>query len=386
MNRKQSFRQTLILFCLFQFSFFIFSANAQVTIGADKAPESFSLLEVTGTTGGLRLPQLTTVQRDALAVSGRDLAKGLTIFNTDIDCMETWNGSKWLSNCGNDLSGQPPLIVIHPQSQFITKDDWNNATPAQLKITAAGFNLSYQWFKGDGTEIDGETAPAFTPTDAIGYFPNTYYCVVYNSYGMVESKRASIVKACDAKGNNSKTFYFMCHNLGADYTADPFTPAAAIHGGKYKWGLASSGISQATDQSTVGAISGWTGLGTPPSTNAPWNMTTQNPCPAGWRVPTNTEWEQVIANNTWIEEGTNWTADTGNYANGYKVGDNLFLTAADSRYYTDGAQNGRGSYGSYWSSTQKGTTEGYYLAFDNTIQRTKYFYRSNGHSLRCVAE
>ncbi|MDX8577434.1 hypothetical protein OZ662_18645, partial [Elizabethkingia sp. HX WYD] len=34
--------------------------------------------------------------------------------------------------------------------------------------------------------------------------------------------------------NNDRTNYkeFMCHNLGADYSADPFTPSAAIHGAK----------------------------------------------------------------------------------------------------------------------------------------------------------
>lgn len=29
---------------------------------------------------------------------------------------------------------------------------------------------------------------------------------------------------------------FMCHNLGANTNADPFIPAAAVHGAKYQWG------------------------------------------------------------------------------------------------------------------------------------------------------
>ncbi|SIR03763.1 hypothetical protein SAMN05880574_1631, partial [Chryseobacterium sp. RU37D] len=29
---------------------------------------------------------------------------------------------------------------------------------------------------------------------------------------------------------------FMCHNLGADVSADPFTPSASIQGAKYQWG------------------------------------------------------------------------------------------------------------------------------------------------------
>ncbi|NDV47753.1 hypothetical protein D0T49_11915 [Paludibacter sp. 221] len=392
MNRKQISKFTLALFTMLVVAFG--SINAQVTIGADKEPESFSLLEVTGTTGGLRLPQLTTNQRDALTVNGEDLAKGLTIFNTDIDCMETWNGSKWLPNCGDDLSGEPPLIVIHPQSQFITKDNWDTAAATTLKITAAGFNLSYQWFKTDATgtvstEIAGETKPTFTPTDVVGYFPNIYYCVVYNGYGMVESKRASVVKACDAKRANSKILYFMCHNLGADYTADPFTPAAAIHGAKYKWGVSSPALSQTQDQASAAAnpIGTWASTGpTPPATNTPWNMNNANPCPAGWRVPTKGEWDQVIDNNAWTKTNTSWIAGTTNYASGYKVGDNLFLPTTGHRDYSDGALLNRGSHGYYWSSTQGGTTGGYFLLFNSTVQNTSSYRRSLGLVIRCVAE
>ncbi|NDV46403.1 hypothetical protein D0T49_05030 [Paludibacter sp. 221] len=66
MNRKQFFRQTFFFVCIFQFSFFIFNANAQVTIGADKEPENYSLLELISNTGGVRLPQLNYTERAAL--------------------------------------------------------------------------------------------------------------------------------------------------------------------------------------------------------------------------------------------------------------------------------------------------------------------------------
>ena len=78
--------------------------KAQVTIGALKAPQSFSLLELTTTKvkGGLRLPLLTTAQRDALALtfsSNPAAAKGLVIYNTEAKCLQYWNGTKWVSFC-----------------------------------------------------------------------------------------------------------------------------------------------------------------------------------------------------------------------------------------------------------------------------------------------
>ncbi|MDR2685073.1 MAG: hypothetical protein LBB53_06800, partial [Prevotellaceae bacterium] len=76
------------------------NARAQVTIGADLAPQPFSVLELVGNgTKGLRLPQVTTDQRDALNLSGNTAALGLQIFNTTTYCVETWNGAKWIEAC-----------------------------------------------------------------------------------------------------------------------------------------------------------------------------------------------------------------------------------------------------------------------------------------------
>ncbi len=56
--------------------------------------------------------------------------------------------------------------------------------------------------------------------------------------------------------NNTLWKEFMCHNLGADLSADPFTPAAAAHGAKYQWGVKTGEtgryISQDDDQVIVG--------------------------------------------------------------------------------------------------------------------------------------
>jgi len=93
--------------------FLVFSVgklSAQVNIGADVAPHSFSALEVqgqykTGVYGGLRLPQLTTAQRDAITGLSAPEAQGLTIFNTTTKCMEYWNGTEWKSLCDSGTGG-----------------------------------------------------------------------------------------------------------------------------------------------------------------------------------------------------------------------------------------------------------------------------------------
>jgi uncharacterized protein (TIGR02145 family) len=88
--------------------------SGQTVIGSVLPPTSYSLLELSTSTvkGGIRMPQLTTVERDNLttpefASDGR--AKGLTIYNLDSKCMEYWNTVKWVSVCAGsaDVSFTP---------------------------------------------------------------------------------------------------------------------------------------------------------------------------------------------------------------------------------------------------------------------------------------
>ena len=89
----------------------VFTSNirAQVTLGntngIPKAAETFSALEVVSNgKGGLRLPQLSKDQKNALAIAAltdpkKALANGLTIYNTTTNCVEYWNSARWISLC-----------------------------------------------------------------------------------------------------------------------------------------------------------------------------------------------------------------------------------------------------------------------------------------------
>lgn len=90
----------------------LFTSNisAQVTLGntngIPKTAEAFSALEVVSNgKGGLRLPQLTTTQRNALSLAAisdpvkQGLANGLSIYNSTTNCVEYWNSNRWISLC-----------------------------------------------------------------------------------------------------------------------------------------------------------------------------------------------------------------------------------------------------------------------------------------------
>ena len=80
--------------------------QAQVTIGSNAEPQKFSVLELISNStqpGGLRLPQLTNAEKEALEKLPEFMAKettdakGLIIFNTTDSAIEVWNGTKWIT-------------------------------------------------------------------------------------------------------------------------------------------------------------------------------------------------------------------------------------------------------------------------------------------------
>ncbi|MYY43883.1 FISUMP domain-containing protein [Elizabethkingia anophelis] len=195
---------------------------------------------------------------------------------------------------------------------------------------------------------------------------------------------------------------FACQNLGATAGIDPFSPVAGNHGLKVQWGRNITGTNgqyyytQASDQSNSGSISGWS------QTNAAdnaWNSGTEanpvktvnDPCPSGYRVPTRTEWQAVIDNNTNIERVGSWADSSTNYTTALYIKSpinnnrTLMLPAAGYRYYTDGTLSYRGNSGRYWSSSVT-SSNAYNLHFDSSSVYVNNYRRTNGMSVRCIAE
>lgn len=113
MKEKQFLSSLIILLMMWTI---ILNVEAQVTIGSGETPQNFSILEiVSNSNGGLRLPHLTTSERNTLSSTADfqaqaqrgdatnsifpGLGLGLTIYNTDVNCIEYWDGLKWISLC-----------------------------------------------------------------------------------------------------------------------------------------------------------------------------------------------------------------------------------------------------------------------------------------------
>jgi len=104
-----------------------------------------------------------------------------------------------------------------------------------------------------------------------------------------------------------------------------------------------------------------------------------DPCPTGWRVPTNAEHRSLL------NAGSQWTTTNGVDGRIFGNGnDLLFLPAVGIRHYIVGANMGMGT-GFYWSCTAS-PNRAFYLSFSSSGATDNDIPRSTGLSVRCIKE
>ena len=126
-----------------------------------------------------------------------------------------------------------------------------------------------------------------------------------------------------------------------------------------------------------------------PQQNNLWNSGTEDspkktandPCPAGWRVPTQKELHSLVSSG--YEPATLYGVDGFCFGSGTNK---LFFPAAAYRYYSNGSLNDVGSSGNYWSSTPNYGGDAYSMGFTSGNAYMGISLRSKGFSVRCVSE
>jgi len=109
---------------------------------------------------------------------------------------------------------------------------------------------------------------------------------------------------------------------------NPFVPNANIHGDKYQWGYKNPYIKQKYDAVVSGPVPGWNAI----KYNNTWDKGVNDPCPNGYRIPSESELSGMV-NNSPSKRIGDWNDIYRKSAKaGVMFGDNLMLPTVGIRF------------------------------------------------------
>jgi uncharacterized protein (TIGR02145 family) len=226
--------------------------------------------------------------------------------------------------------------------------------------------------------------------DRLGILMGTFN-YPYNNAGQITTHQLR-AKASECGAYTAPGVYtvFLCHNLGADESLDPNIPVKDIHGNYYQWGR---GNFVATVNTSAPAIAGWNATAAP---NGAWldaSKTANDPCPAGFKVPSRAQWTGVVNTslNTVSRTGS-WADNYSNFTTAIHYGPSasvktLTLPVTGYRFNTNGEGLYRGTVARYWSSTENSFETADAIGFESTVSQIYTLrFRTFGYPVRCVIE
>ncbi|MDE7355684.1 MAG: fibrobacter succinogenes major paralogous domain-containing protein [Rikenellaceae bacterium] len=152
---------------------------------------------------------------------------------------------------------------------------------------------------------------------------------------------------------------------------------ADSHGKFYQWGI------NVAWNTTTSSASGATPSGSWNTSTYPadWNS---HPCPDGYRLPTDAEFQSLINSST-VSRGGGWNSSNYGYIKFTSGSNSVEFPAVGIRNYSDGSLYGAGASGRYWSSVADGAGYAYHLYFRSSDLTVGSGYsKRDGFSVRCV--
>jgi len=388
-----------------------FMLQAQIGIGTP-SPDPTAVLELKSISKGFLLPRITTNQRNTIVSP----ATGLVIYNSDKNCLEWYNGTVWYSGCGIQESSGGSAVVsgysctaastgimtagtaLSGVTQTITA---TVAAAGSYSISAIANGIS---FTGSGIfTVTGPQDIVLTATGTPIVEETSNF--VLNTTANCNFSRIILAAPVGPVGGNaicdgtvptvvlpiisSTGKVWMDRNLGASRAGTSSSDYQA-YGCLYQWGRGNDGHASINwTSSTIGtAINGMTTtLATTDSPGAlfiindDWRSTqndalwqglngVNNPCPTGYRVPTDAE---LTAEFT--------AYSITNYDKAYS---SIFkFVVAGGRDYHYGLLGSTGTYGFYWSSTVS-DTDAFYHSISSSGGDNNINYRGTALSVRCL--
>jgi uncharacterized protein (TIGR02145 family) len=297
--------------------------------------------------------------------------------------------------------------TISPTSGSFTSSGGTSSVSVTASSSSCPWTTSnsLSWVNSSPTSRTGSGSVSLTVTANTGAARSGSVTIAGKIY-TISQEAASSNSICGAYIAPGVWKKFDCYNLaaiGKKTNDDPFTPSWRLNGGYWQWGRKGPDSSQWYDTNTANfvhgptgpdledansdGISGWDQTYPPNDSWSDASKTVNDPCPAGYRIPINSQWQGVVDNNTQSIVGT-WSSSPTNYSSARFFGNDLMLPAAGYRNRDSASLSHRGDLGYYWSSNQEYllNTFSYSLEFMYGKASTSSNIRHNGFSLRCISE
>jgi len=385
---------------------FLSAAQVKISSGSG-SPDESSMLEIESVDKGFLPPRMTIVQRNQIV----NPSNGLVVFNTTSGCLNYRQNGAWYELCGNlaaavvsslDCGGITHTgnltsgVAADGVSSTVSYAGGNGEAYSGQAVSSTGVTGLTATLApgtlntGDGTLtylIEGTPSAAGTASFVLNVGGQT--CTLQRTVEFVcgatsvsfTYKGQSVTYGVVASGGNR---CWLDRNLGATQVATSGTDVNS-YGDLFQWGRGDDGhqnrnsstVSTQSSSPTPGSsfITTHTNWYNGPNPDDFWQGESgvNNPCPDGWRLPTEAEWNVEVT--SW---GVNANA-AGAYASP------LRLPAAGRRNISTGALLDAGTRGRYHSGTVSGT-DIQNLNFDAVAASPGPNSRANGFSVRCIKD
>lgn len=352
-----------------------------------------ALLQLDSSSQGVLLPRMTTAQRDAIANPPR----GLILYNTTTDKLNFYSGT---SNSWVEIGASVSVSAV---SSFTSRTNYQvvltNNGLTDANITFATSDVTLNGVSGMTTAVD-DTSQLLTPGDShtVNYTLSLSGSIASgNTYGAnyaFNSITTSNLFTMPAGELYHNGIYYkdvtsptgeiwLDRNLGANQVATASNDSNA-YGDLYQWGRNSDGHQSRTSGTAAGPVAAGnegsnfitnTGDWLSTQDDTRWNGATKgthDPCPDGYRVPTETEFNtERLQFNTQNSAGA--------------IASVLKLPRPGLRQQDTAALGFVGSLAHYWTSTVN-STNARLLNFHANHAGMATNGRGRGLSIRCIKE
>jgi uncharacterized protein (TIGR02145 family) len=387
-----------------------FVLQAQIGVGTPN-PDPSSVLELKSSTRGFLPPRMTTIQRNNILSP----AIGLMIYNTDKNCLEWCSGAGWYNGCDNqESSGGTSVVSSYSKTNTSTGTlrvgtlvTGVTQTITAIVTVAGSYNISAIangiTFKATGIfTTTGMQDIVFTATGTPSLVETSDFILNTTpncSFSRAITK-ATVSAVCDGSVptvvvpiTSATGKVWMDRNLGASASGTSSKDYQS-YGCLYQWGRGNDGHADISWDSAVSGVALYGTTGILATSDSPGNSLLiidsedwrsskndalwqgisgiNNPCPLGYRVPTEAEFMAEVD-----------AYGITNTATGYASPHKFVSAGARDKYNGDLYSSASNSY--YWTSTVVDSSA-FVIYFNSSLIARMGIGRSNAYSVRCIKD